>query len=110
MKNTERKGRRMNKLEVARTVLILNAQYKECDPEIMGTYDSIDALLTHFSEILRNDHKKEKPKDFAEIVAHRTADLLGDSTADGCWDGRTRYWYEEHEVFTLKKGENGDEI
>lgn len=99
------KKSKADKLRVCGTVFVLNASYKECDPEIMGAYDSIDALLTHFSEILKNDHKKDKPKDFAEIVAHRTADLLRDRSVDGCWDGRTRYWYEEYEVFTLKKGE-----
>jgi len=90
----------MDKLEVARTVLILNAQYKECDTEVMGTYDSMDALLVHFSRILMKEHNKEDPGEVATIIARRTADLLGEGE-DECVDGRTRYWYEEHEVLTL---------
>lgn len=84
-------------------VYLLNSCYKDNDDEVLGTFDSMEALLAYFARTVSADHKEEDPAAVIDLVATLTADLLGKGDHDECVDGRTRYWYSEFTVLGIKK-------
>lgn len=80
-------------------VYVLNSCYKDNDNEILGTFDSMDALLVYFARTVAADHKDDDHGVSVDLVATLTASLIGKgSNDDGCVDGRTRYWYSEFDI------------
>ena len=91
------------------TVHILMSCYNENDNNVVGVFDSMEALLTYFARKIAIEHKKDDPRDVLELVARLTAYLVDNACDNECVDGRTRYWYCEHELLGFKKEEGVNE-
>lgn len=90
------------------TVYTLHSQYKDNDEEVLGAFDSIEAMLSFFAKCVAEDYpnNEKEPAYVTALVARLTANLLGKGDADECVDGRTRYWYGEYDVMGFNKEES----
>jgi len=95
----------MRKLVEKQTIYTLNCCYKDNDSEVLGAFDSVDALLAFFGKFISQDHREDPVEDTACLIATLTANLLGEGDDDECVDGRTRYWYEEFKVMGFEEEE-----
>ena len=108
------------------TVYILDEDYKDQGPEIVGVFDSMQALCQGFADRIATDRfemcatAKEKfdipqyVEDLVKSVAKDVATLLPallhvEWSDDECIDGRTRYGIQEHEVEVAEKCEDDEE-
>ena len=115
-----------NHMKTNGTVYLLEEEYKDNGPEIVGVFDSVKALCLGFADRIATDRfeacatAKEKfdmPKyveDLARTVAKDVATLLPallhvEWADDECIDGRTRYGVQEHGVETADSSDDKDE-
>ena len=84
-------------------VYVLTARYKENDDEVLGVFDSKQALFAQFARCIREDHKGEDEADVTALVADLTADLVHQGDHDECVDGKTTYGLAEYAVMGVKE-------
>lgn len=114
MANNEKKGKK--------EVYILQATYKDNDPETVGAYTSMKGLCRGFAdaiayECLVDFGEKDDDSDLSFMVkkvARKVARLLpdlikADFCEDECRDGRTVYGYETIPVESDECEEDGEE-
>ena len=120
-KNEENKKSKKPKKEV----YILHATYKQNDPETIGAFDSMQAMMRGFAkcvaeEVIGESANRGLPFDkLAEKVAVELADLIPaffdedyPRDEEGCISyGKTTYGYETMEVESVEDeaGENEDD-
>ena len=100
-------------------IYILQATYKDNDPEIVGAYDSMHAMMRGFAKLIasevEDDNRNATPKDLVRMVAVALADLMPAFFSDDfprdeedCIRyGNTTYGYEVLEMESVDS-EGGD--
>ena len=106
-------------LEEKSKVFILLSNYKECDTEILGVYDSKESLLSAFAGIILFEynsqmHKNANAPEFAGLLCRLSGALLGECEytddfgcpVDGCCFGGATYRIEERQVMGRIRNED----
>ena len=101
-------------------VYILKSTYKDNDPEMIGAYDSMQAMMRGFAKSIADDIIENPRAGVEEKVEYEIAKALADlipaffdedypRDEEGCISyGKTTYGYETMEVESVEDGDDGE--